>query len=412
MSITVQELLSGIEAKNGFALDQPQRDAVRHGDGPLLIVAGPGTGKTEVLVARCLKLICCDGVQPGSVILTTFTEKAARNLEDRLAEAFLSLSQQYPNRISVDSSELRMGTLHGLCNRILQEFRYVQYQNLRLLDEMETALLIHRLVERRVPATTKTSIEADLGFLFGRNPGRPKGRWDWTLAFMTLFNRLVEDEIDLESLRCAGGVWADMEDAFQIYEGQLAGAHSCDFAHLLRHFVEFLATGQGQAFAAGSGELRAPLTHILVDEYQDTNPIQESIYLRLADSATHNITVVGDDDQALYRFRGGTVECMVGFASACEARWGVAPRTVYLSDNHRSDGRIVDWCNRYIGSFDLMGRPEVRIANKPRLVASLGRTGRHAAVGLIRRSTVKQCAGDVASLAARGKSRGKRSRSE
>jgi DNA helicase-2/ATP-dependent DNA helicase PcrA len=84
MLITLPELIAGIEAKNGFALDQSQKDAIGYGQGPLLIAAGPGTGKTEVLVARCLKFICCDGVDPGSIILTTFTEKAATNLEDRL----------------------------------------------------------------------------------------------------------------------------------------------------------------------------------------------------------------------------------------------------------------------------------------------------------------------------------------
>ena len=399
MSITVQELLDGIEAKNGFALDQPQKDAICHGDGPLLIAAGPGTGKTEVLVARCLKLICCDGVKPGSIILTTFTEKAALSLEDRLAEALISLSQQYPDQIDADSSDLRVGTLHGLCNKILQEFRYVQYQNLRLLDEMETAVLIHRLVEKQVPAAAKRKIEAHLGFIFGRNPARRKARWDWTLALMGLFNRLIEDEIDLDALQAAGGVWRSLHDVFDIYQSILTNEHSCDFTHLLRHFRDFLTTGQGKGFLAGTGELRPPLTHILVDEYQDTNPIQESIYFELADEEPHNITVVGDDDQALYRFRGGTVECMVGFSSMCQARWSVTPRTIYLSNNHRSDKRIVDWCNSYIGSFPLMGQPSVRIASKPKLTSSRGQTGAHPAVGLIRRSTVKKCADDVASLA-------------
>ena len=147
MAITTQELIEGIEEKNNFPLDKAQKDAIAHGNGPLLIAAGPGTGKTEVLVARCLKFICCDGVNPGSIILTTFTEKAAKNLEDRLSEAFLFLFNKYPQQLaSIDPSNLRIGTLHGLCNDILQEYRYTAYQNLRLLDEMESALLIHKSV--------------------------------------------------------------------------------------------------------------------------------------------------------------------------------------------------------------------------------------------------------------------------
>lgn len=399
MSITLQELIAGIEVKNGFALDQTQKKAISYGNGPLLIAAGPGTGKTEVLVARCLKFICCDGVEPGSIVLTTFTEKAARNLEDRLSEALLSLSQQYPRLSDIDPSGLRIGTLHGLCNRILQEFRYTGYQNLRLLDEMETALLINRLVERKVDNATKAAIESQFGYIFGRNSNRQKSRWDWSLALMTLFNRLIEDQIDLVGLQNAGGGWTALHQAYEIYEKELAGAYSCDFTRLLRHFLNFLGTGQGNTFLHGSGQVRPPLTHVLVDEYQDTNPIQESIYFQLCDVVPHNITVVGDDDQALYRFRGGTVECMVSFPAMCKSRWNVSPQIVYLSDNHRSDEKIVDWCNSYISSFTQMSAPNVRISNKPPLSSSLGRTGGHPAVGLIRKGTMRDCATDVASLA-------------
>ena len=241
-------------------------------------------------------------MEPGSIILTTFTEKAARNLEDRLSETLLFLSHQYPPIADIDPSALRVGTLHGLCNKILQEYRYAEYQNLRLLDEMETALLIHRLVERKVDASAKAAIEGQFGYMFGRNSNRLKSRWDWSLALMTLFNRLLEDQIDLVRLQMAGGAWQALHETHQIFEQELAGAYSCDFAHLLRHFRTFLDTGRGYAFLQGSGEVRPPLTHVLVDEYQDTNPIQESIYFRLSEPLPHNITVVGDDDQALYRF--------------------------------------------------------------------------------------------------------------
>ena len=399
MAITLKELIAGIEFKNNFALDQAQKDAISHGTGPLLIAAGPGTGKTEVLVARCLKFICCDDVDPGSIILTTFTEKAARNLEDRLSEALLSLSHQYPQLSNIDPSGLRIGTLHGLCNRILQEYRYTEYQNLRLLDEMENALLIHRRVERKLDSGMKATLEGQFGYVFGRNPNRSKSRWDWSLAMSTLFDRLIEDQIDLDRLKLAGGAWAELHKAYQILEQELAAAYSCDFAHLLKHFFAFLATGQGNAFLQGSGEVRPALTHVLVDEYQDTNPIQESIYFQLCDTWPHNITVVGDDDQALYRFRGGTVECMVGFPSMCQKHWNISPHTIYLSDNHRSDKEIVDWCEKYIRSFSRMTAPNVRISNKPPLSSSLGRTGGHPAVGLIREGTVKACSMEVASLA-------------
>ncbi|GAB5517609.1 UvrD-helicase domain-containing protein [Rhodopirellula baltica] len=407
MTITNDELIAGIEAKNSFPLDQSQKDAIAFGAGPLLIAAGPGTGKTEVLVARCLKFICCDGVEPGSIMLTTFTEKAAQSLQDRLAEAFLALSGMYPQLAAIDPSALRIGTLHGLCNDILQEYRYTAYQNLRLLDEAESSLIIHKAVHKKVDDLGLfPALYAQFDYLFGNKPQNKLSKWDWAFALQQMFGRVVEDMVDRNALQQAGGAWLALSQASDEYDQALTTAHASDFAKLLEHFRTFLDTGQGTVFLDGDGSgVRLPLTHVLVDEYQDTNPIQESIYLRLCQSAPHNITVVGDDDQALYRFRGGTVECMVGFPPACQSHWGVAPHVVYLTDNHRSNSDIVDWCNDYITSFPQMNQPDVRIAGKPPLNAAHG-SGQHPAVSLIRETKIDACANRVAQLAADLKTHG------
>ena len=398
MPITETELIAGIEAKNGFPLDSSQIQAIQYGAGPLLIAAGPGTGKTEVLVARCLKFMCCDNVAPGSIMLTTFTEKAAKNLQDRLSEAFLSLAGTYPQLATIDPSALRIGTLHGLCNDILQEYRYTAYQNLRLLDEVASALQLHKSVVKSTE-TLQPAIFAQFNYLFGNKPQNLLSRWDWTLALQKIFDRLIEDQVNVNALQQAGGPWAALVQADGIYEQALANTSACDFSRLLKYFRDFLDTAQGALFLSGDGTgVRLPLTHVLVDEYQDTNPIQESIYLRLADAVPHNITVVGDDDQALYRFRGGTVECMVGFPAACQARWTVNSAIVYLSNNHRSDSDIVQWCNTYIVSFPQMAAPNVRIPGKPPLNSALGRRGTHPAVGIIRNAKVADCANGMATL--------------
>ena len=91
---------------------------------PLWLIAGPGSGKSEVLVTRTLRLLCVDGIDPRSVLLTTFTVKAARNLEDRLASYLAALQHHEPSLSAVDVSALRFGTIHSLCNDILQEYRY------------------------------------------------------------------------------------------------------------------------------------------------------------------------------------------------------------------------------------------------------------------------------------------------
>ena len=398
MPITDADLIAGIETKNGFPLDAAQQQAIGFGAGPLLIAAGPGTGKTEVLVARCLKFMCCDSVAPGSIMLTTFTEKAAKNLQDRLSEAFLFLCGMYPQLSSIDPSALRIGTLHGICNDVLQEYRYTAYQNRRLLDEVTSALLLHKSVVGNIQPF-QADIFTQFNYLFGNKPQNSLSKWDWVLALQQLFNRLIEDQVNLPMLQAAGGAWTAVFQANEVYDQALATTFSCDFSYLLKYFRDFLDTAQGNLFLNGDGAgVRLPLTHVLVDEYQDTNPIQESIYLRLSDTPSHSITVVGDDDQALYRFRGGTVECMVGFPAACQNRWSVSPQIIYLSNNHRSDSDIVQWCNTYISSFPQMAAPNVRIPGKPPLSSAVGRTGSHPAVGLIRSSTVAACATGMATL--------------
>ena len=333
-------------------------------------------------------------------MLTSFTDKAARNLVDRLEEGFAYLAKLYPQLAGVDTAEVRIGPLHALCNRILQEHRYTAYQNYRLLDGMESELFVHKNIAMKISNMEKNSLLSQFKYLFGRNP-TPPSTWDWAIALSTIFNRLIEDQIDLNAMQAAGGPWASLYQVRQLHEQALNEWYACDFAHLLRHFREFIESNEASAFLQGSQDefnIQPPLTHVLVDEYQDTNPIQESIYLRLCDPTPHNLTVVGDDDQALYRFRGGNVDCMVGFKAICENRWSVPPQTVYLKDNHRSDDGIVKWCNDYMDSFPVMKQPNARIAGKPTLNPASGRTSIHPPVGLIPGAKVEQCALDFATL--------------
>jgi len=122
-----------------WSFNDPQRKAVLHGEGPLHVTAGPGSGKTEVLICRALKLLLVDGVYPKSIVLTTFTEKAAQNLEERIADRLERLG--YGD--AVDVNELRTGTLHSLCGDIMQEYRYGDYANVELLDEDAQRLFMY-----------------------------------------------------------------------------------------------------------------------------------------------------------------------------------------------------------------------------------------------------------------------------
>ncbi len=383
----------------GYPLNQRQRDAVDHESGPLWIIAGPGSGKSEVLVTRTLKLLCVDPqVPPRSIFLTTFTTKAARNLEDRLSAYLLALQGADPSLGAVDLSDLRIGTLHSLCNNILQEYRYPAYQNVRLLDDIEQHLFVYRC--------TDIANHQDLAFwtqfdhavpAWGPGVGFPPSKWKRVKAAVTLFNHIVEDLVDVQQMHLQGGHWATLATFYEQYVQALNERHRCDFAHLQSRFLSFVTSPAGSVFINGD-QRRPQLAHVLVDEYQDTNPIQERIYLALAQNATHNLTVVGDDDQALYRFRGGNVSCMVNFDQACTTTFGVAPARIQLNENYRSHQSIVAFFNQYIMSFPEMSATGVRAPGKLPLTASSSIQGSYPAVSWITRQTAAALPGAVADL--------------
>lgn len=205
----------------GYDLDDQQKEAVEYGDGQLWLLAGPGSGKSEVLVTRTLKLLCVDGIDPKSIFLTTFTEKAAKNLEDRLATYLSVLKNTDSSLKDVDIADIRIGTLHSLCNDILQEYRYPNYQNVRLLDQVEQDLFTYRYAN--------ISDFSDLGFWQyfhyavndWRNQNYAPNKWKRTKAGVTLFNHIVEDYVDIDKMLNVGGHWATLAKLYQQYSQAL-----------------------------------------------------------------------------------------------------------------------------------------------------------------------------------------------
>ena len=380
--MNLQEMLTAIEDKTGPRVNDEQKEVIAHENGPLWVIAGPGSGKSEVLVLRTLKLVCIDGLHPKSIILTTFTKKAAKNIQDRLAIYKSYLDQVDENlRLRVDLSQVRVGTLHSLCDSIMHEYRYSEYQNYRFLDDIEQSLFIYehsdlsKSRQEHLPLWKEFDLLTErynqaAGTGWNKSSDYPPHRWVRVNAAATLFNRIVEDQVDVSQMQAEGGTWETLANAYKQYRDSLEEHQVCDFAHLQLKFLEFLGSPSGSRFIQGENSSDHPgINHVLVDEYQDTNPIQERIYLELTQRFPHNLCVVGDDDQALYRFRGGTVECMVNFDRACQSTWGteVMPYPLPLSTNYRSHPKIVDWCDTYIQSFRVMTQPGARVSDKPNL---------------------------------------------
>lgn len=411
--MNIDELLQELENARGYPLTSEQEAIIRHPNGPGWVLAGPGTGKTEVLTVMLLRLLYVtddpiqqENVAPESIFVTTFTEKAARNLGDRLTTMRAYVIAADPTLEDIDISKLRINTLHGLCNELLQEFRAENYQNVRLMDDFEQAMFIHEhmdVVKRPVDARD-VPFWSEFEFLFAQNVwqaryGNCPRKWAMAKALVNIFNRLVEDRIDIAALRAAGGQMQRLADLYEEYDQLLVDNFRCDFSHLQARFLEFLVTPVGQAFCDGTGTDTNGIQWVLVDEYQDTNRIQEEIYMSLANRVDHNLVVVGDDDQAMYRFRGGSVECMVTFDDAIQVFMGISAASVAtypLSTNFRSHPDIVKFCDDYITSFSVMGQPGSRVMGKPSLSPGSSIAGSYPAVATLEAQRVRDLPGRFA----------------
>ncbi|MFA4859715.1 UvrD-helicase domain-containing protein [Methanoregula sp.] len=390
-----------------------QGKIITHTNGPLHIIAGPGSGKTETLVLRTLYLLFVRNVDPKSIIVTTFTEKAAKNIKERIITGAEYFFEHHPKlQESIDIYNLRICTLHSLCNDVMQEYHSPDYQNFRLMDDFEQFLFTFEHSNLVQEDDHYLPVYEQFDYLFEKydpvsgyrgwnNHQYPPNKWALTRAAINLFNRITEYRINLNLMRESGDSWRLLVEGFEQYQEQLTHFQRCDFSTLQSKFLEFLNTPHGRLFVDGDPEnyeMYPRLEYLMVDEYQDTNPIQELIYFSLSRNAPHNICIVGDDDQALYRFRGGTVECIVNFSQRCQQQWSVECTSRYLNTNYRSHEKIVEYCNEYLLSFPQMNMPGARIQNKPRLVFGSQVHGNYPSVTCIRTNTKSDTARQFASM--------------
>jgi DNA helicase-2/ATP-dependent DNA helicase PcrA len=305
-------------------LNDAQRAIVSHLDGPLLVVAGPGSGKTHSIVLRALNLLLLGKAQPKQIVLCTFTEKAAFELRDRLAAAARNVGY------SGDLSELTASTIHSFCNRVLTEHRHRTElgHNYDTLDELTQLLFVFEHFDEIIgPA------QNDLFLL------RWRTRWTAIEGARAYFDKITEELIDPEQLVASSDPFIrGIGGAYLQYQRALIDANRVDFAHLQRLVNSLL--GDAETAEAVTRDLR----YVLVDEYQDTNYVQEQLLLKLT-GKSRNLCVVGDEDQSLYRFRGATVRNILEFPQRMPGCM-----VVKLTTNYRSHRAIVDRYDRWMGS--------------------------------------------------------------
>lgn len=307
-------------------LNSTQFKAVGHTEGPLLIIAGPGSGKTLVLVVRALNILVQKLVEPREMLICTFTEKAAFELRDRISAAAKNLNY------SGDLSDLLVGTIHGICNDFLMTYRHLTPlgNNYEVLDELTQLLFLYDNFDRIIGP------EADRKYL-----NRWTTRWTAIEGARNYFDKITEELIDpVNLLESSDPFIQSIGKAYRAYEQALYEKNCIDFAHQQKLCYQLLHDpGAGEA-------IRGKTKYVMVDEYQDTNYIQEQLLLLLA-SPQNNICVVGDEDQSIYRFRGATVRNILEFQKhfpACEIN--------KLTINYRSHEKIINAYNKFMMSHN------------------------------------------------------------
>ncbi len=352
----------------GFRPNEEQKAAILHTEGPLFITAGPGSGKTRVLLWRALNLIVFHHIKPSEIFLSTFTEKAAFQLKEGLRGLLGIVTNN--TGVPYDLAPMYIGTLHSLCRRMLndrQKFPTTVPSRRApvLMDELDQFFHVHKTTVWNQLLSTISLVEDENPISHINSIFKNKGesRFRAINNCISFFNRIAEETIDPQkAIRALSAENAELDsyleeqeldrsklkEAFNLYkvytktlDGQ-GGVRKTDFSHL-----------QQEAFALLNESLNPDevFKHIIIDEYQDTNPVQEKLIFKLS-QRTHNLCVVGDDDQSLYRFRGATVENFVDFPQRCQYFFDQAPKRITLATNYRSRDAIVDFYGRYINEFN------------------------------------------------------------
>jgi DNA helicase-2/ATP-dependent DNA helicase PcrA len=291
-------------------LNEPQRRAVEHGEGPLLVIAGAGSGKTRVLTRRVAYLVATGQARPSEILAITFTNKAAEEMRERVEELVGGVSKL-----------MWVMTFHSACARILRANaeRLGYKRSFTIYDEADSLRMLKRCME-----------ECEI------DPKRFTPR-SIRAAISGAKNRL-EDSTDYAE-RQASFFEEQVADAYALYERRMVEASAMDFDDLLVRTVNLL-----ELFADVRERYERTFRWILVDEYQDTNKAQYRL-LQLLAGETRNLTVVGDEDQSIYSFRSADVRNILDFDKDFSDA-----SVVKLEENYRSTQTVLDAANAIVAN--------------------------------------------------------------
>jgi len=307
-------------------VNESQREAILTTEGPVLIIAGPGTGKTFTLVKRIAYLVIEKGVKPSEIMVVTFTEKAGKELLTRISNEFIRYD------LNLNINEMYIGTFHAVCLRLLKE--NAEYTGgdgkRRMLDAFEQSYLVCRNMDQfNCLADFKKHIHA-------------RGAWKQALEVCRYVNQMMEELVDIEEMEeDTDGDMRFLAKLVRRYQELLERNNAMDFSSIQTRTYSML-TEHPEILE----KIRRSIRYLMVDEYQDTNYIQEQLVLLMA-GERQNICVVGDDDQGMYRFRGATIRNILEFPARFEKC-----KVIHLDINYRSEPEIIDFYSRWMANAD------------------------------------------------------------
>jgi DNA helicase II / ATP-dependent DNA helicase PcrA len=289
-------------------LNEPQREAVRHGEGPLLVIAGAGSGKTRVLTHRIAYLLATDAARPGEILAITFTNKAAAEMRERVGDL-----------IGRSVRAMWVTTFHSACARMLRADaeRLGYSRSFTIYDEGDSLRMLKRCMNE-----------------LGADPKRYPPR-----AIRAQISGAKNQLVDAAAYAQAqGSVFEETAaEVYALYEKRMLAANAMDFDDLLVRTVNAL-----ELFEEVRERWRRAFRHVLVDEYQDTNHAQYRL-LRLLCAEHGNLMVVGDEDQSIYGFRHADIRNILDFE-----RDFPEAEAVKLEQNYRSTQTILSAANAIV----------------------------------------------------------------
>lgn len=292
-----------------MALNEMQQLAVDTTEGPLLILAGAGSGKTTVLVNRVEHIISSHFATPWQVLAITFTNKAAGELRERLV-----------NAIGEEANDIWAYTFHSCCSRILRRFgEKIGYTNHFTIYDTDDSRRVMKQCQKQLGIEDKLinhkSILAEIS--------RAKD----SLIYPEEYKQTAQNDFRKSKIA----------ECYELYQAQLKKSDAMDFDDIIFNTVKLLEENEDVR-----NLYQTQFKYVMVDEYQDTNHAQYVLTSLLADKYK-NICVVGDDDQSIYRFRGATIENILSFENHYKGA-----KVIRLEENYRSTQNILDGANAVI----------------------------------------------------------------